>query len=422
MRPDWYDKGKRHIWLPYTQMKTVMPPLPVERSEGVRLHLSDGSVLIDGIASWWTAVHGYNHPDIVDAAKGQLDQLPHVMLGGLVHGPVMTLAQRLAALLPEPLERVFFSDSGSVAVEVAMKMAVQYWLNRGYTEKTRFVSFEGNYHGDTFATMSICDPEEGMHHLFAGVSPEQILAPLPTNEEAQHCFEQTLDRRKGQIAAVVVEPLVQGAIGMRMHAPEVLQSIMAAAKARGLLVISDEIFTGFGRTGTMFAFEQTNCVPDIITVSKALTGGVLPLAATIASDEIFSAFWSDDPEAALMHGPTFMGNATACAAALASLDLFQTEPRLRQIAEIESHFANALTPLAELRNVVDVRVKGAIGAVELTENADPNGLKRAFIDRGVWIRPIGNVIYSTPPYVIERTDLETVTNAICDVVQERSKD
>ena len=414
--PDWYDRGVGRVWLPYTQMKTAAPPLAVERTDGVRIHLADGRVLVDGIASWWTAVHGYNHPRLVAAIAAQAARMPHVMLGGLVHRPAAELAQRLTALLPEPLRRVFFSESGSVAVEVAMKMAVQYWLNRGEAGRTRFASFAGNYHGDTFATMSVCDPEEGMHRLFAGVVPEQVMPPLPDTGAARRTLERTLEARRGEIAAVLVEPLIQGAIGMRMHDAETLRAIADAARANGIPVIADEIFTGFGRTGTMFAFEQAGFVPDIVTVSKALTGGTLPLAATLASEEIFSAFWSDDADAALMHGPTYMGNATACAAALASLDLFADEPRLDQVRAIERRLDAALTPLAGLANVKEVRVRGAVGAVELVANPRPERLKRRFVDAGVWLRPIGNVVYTTPAYVIDEADLARITGAIVEVL------
>lgn len=412
--PDWFSRGRGHVWLPYTQMKTAPPPLAVERTEGVRLHLADGRVLIDGIASWWTAVHGYNHPRLVAAIAEQAASMPHVMLGGLVHRPVVELAERLAALLPGPLERVFFSDSGSVAVEVAMKMAVQSHRNRGDARRTRFLSFAGNYHGDTFAAMSICDPEEGMHRLFAGVLPEQIVAPLPTTEAARTALRELLEARGGEIAAVVVEPLIQGAIGMRMHDAAALRAIGDAARAHGLPLIADEIFTGFGRTGTMFAFEQAGVAPDIVTLSKALTGGTLPLAATVATDEIFSAFLSDDPEAALMHGPTYMGNAAACAAALASLDLFAEEPRLAQVRAIERRLDAALSPLAALPNVRSVRVKGAVGAVELSANPHPARLRQRFIDAGVWLRPIGNVVYTTPAYTMDESDLARIAAAIAD--------
>ncbi|HUQ52629.1 MAG TPA: adenosylmethionine--8-amino-7-oxononanoate transaminase, partial [Gammaproteobacteria bacterium] len=331
-----------HVWLPYRQMKTAPPPLAVERTDGVRLYLADGRELIDGIASWWTACHGYNHPYIRAAVAAQLERLPHVMLGGLVHAPATELAARLAALLPGDLEHVFFSESGSVAVEVAMKIALQYRFNRGEQRRTRFVSFLGGYHGDTFAAMSVCDPEEGMHRSFGAVLPQQLVVPLPTDEASQRDFEQLLEAHAHEVAAVIVEPLVQAAGGMRFHSAETLARIAAAARRFDLLLILDEIATGFGRTGTMFACEQAGVVPDLITLSKALTGGTLPLAATVASSRVYEAFFSDDPRHALMHGPTFAGNALACAAANASLDLFEREPRLEQVAAIAAQLEHGL--------------------------------------------------------------------------------
>ena len=313
-------------------MKTAPPPQVVERTDGVRLYLADGRELIDGIASWWTACHGYNHPHIRAAVAAQLERMPHVMLGGLVHAPAVELAARLAALLPGDLEHVFFTESGSVAVEVAMKIALQYRFNRGEARRTRFVSFRGGYHGDTFAAMSVCDPEEGMHRLFHAVLPQQLVVPLPVTEEAARDFERMLGVHARESTAIILEPLVQAAGGMKFHSPETLARIAAAARRFDLLLILDEIATGFGRTGTLFACEQAGVVPDIITLSKALTGGTLPLAATIASTRVYEAFLSDDFGHALMHGPTFAGNPLACAAANASLDLFESEPRLRQVA------------------------------------------------------------------------------------------
>src|SRR3954463_4434675 len=334
--PDWYEAGLAHIWPPYTQAKTARMPLPVVRTQGSRIVLADGRELIDGIASWWTACHGYNHPHIRAAAERQLSRLPHVMVGGLVHEPALTLAQRLAALQPGDLDRVFFSDSGSVAVEVAMKMAVQFWLNRGVRTRKKFVSFTGGYHGDTTGAMAVCDPDGGMHALFRGLLPEHFVVDLLQDDESTAAFQRLLESRADEIAGIIVEPLVQGAGGMRFHDAEVLCRVRAAANRHDLLLIFDEIFTGFGRTGSMFACEAAGVVPDIITLSKALTGGTLPLAATIARRKVFDAFWSDDPKHALMHGPTYMANALACAAANASLDLFEREPRLRQVADISA--------------------------------------------------------------------------------------
>ena len=414
--PFWYTSGLSHIWLPYSQMKTAARPLPVVATEGVRLTLADGRKLIDGVASWWTAAHGYNHPHIRAAVERQLKTLPHVMLGGLAHEQAFALASRLAALLPGDLSRVFFSESGSVSVEIAMKIAVQYWLNQGVKGRTRFVSFKGGYHGDTFATMAVCDPEEGMHTLFKGVLAEQHVVDLPHDEATLAQFRSFLAARAPQIAAVILEPLVQGAGGMRIHEPAILAAIARACRETNTLLILDEIFTGFGRTGTLFACEQAGVVPDLITLSKALTGGTLPLAATIARTPIFEAFWSDDPHAALMHGPTYMGNALACAAAQASLDLFETEPRLAQVAAIEKQLSVGLGPLRSRPGIKQVAVKGAIGAVTLDHDPDLTALREAFIARGVWLKPFDRVVYTTPPLVIATDELARIIEAITAVL------
>ncbi len=412
--PPWLAGGLRHIWLPYTQMKTVPAPLPVTHAEGVRLTLADGRELIDGISSWWTAVHGYCHPHIEAAVKAQLEDLPHVMLGGLAHKQAYRLGERLAALLPGDLSRVFYSESGSVSVEIAMKMAVQYWLNKG-ERRTRFLSFTGGYHGDTFMTMSVCDPEEGMHSLFTGVLPKQIVVDLPTDGEKCAAFEKALEIHGRNIAAVVTEPLVQGAGGMVFHDVETLRRIREACDSHGVLLIADEIFVGLGRLGHMFACEAAGVVPDIVTLSKALTGGTLPLAATIACEHVFDAFYTDDPEDALMHGPTYMGNALACAAANASLDLFEDEPRLDQVRAIEAGLRGGLAPARDIPGVQDVRVRGAIGVIQVEEMRALDDLKRRFVEAGVWVRPFRDIIYTTPPYVIEKDDLGTLTRAMVEV-------
>ena len=417
--PLWYREGLGRIWLPYAQMKTACPPLPVVRTHGCRIVLADGRELIDGIASWWTACHGYNHPHIRAAVERQLATMSHVMLGGLVHEGVLVLARRLGDLLPGDLERVFFSESGSVAVEVAMKMAVQYWLNRGIRGRTRFVAFRGGYHGDTTGAMAVCDPEEGMHGLFRGLLPEHHVVDLPRDSESMAALEQLLERYGDELAGIVVEPLVQGAGGMRFHSPDVLQRLRGLADRYELLLILDEIFTGFGRTGSLFACEAADVVPDIVTLSKALTGGTLPLAATIARRRVFDAFWSDDPAKALMHGPTYMGNALGCAAANASLELFEREPRLRQVAHIATALEQGLAPCRDLPDVQDVRVKGAIGVVELSRIADLDALRARFVAEGVYVRPFGNVIYLTPAFTIGEEELARLTQAIVRVVGER---
>ena len=416
--PDWLTSGLRHVWLPYAQMKTEPGPLPVARTEGSRIILADGRELVDGVASWWTACHGYNHPHIRQAVARQLEVMPHVMFGGLAHAPALTLATRLCALLGPGFERVFFSDSGSVAVEVAMKMAVQFRLNRGETARHRFLAFKGGYHGDTFATMAVCDPDEGMHALFAGTLADQHVIDLPRDAASAAALDAFLADHAQELAGIIVEPLVQGAGGMLFHESEVLRRLRVAADRHDLLLIFDEIFTGFGRTGTMFAFEQAGVRPDIITLGKGLTGGTLPLAATVASGRVFEAFWSDDPAKALMHGPTYMANALACAAANASLDLFETEPRLEQAQSIAEAMRSGLAPCRDLTGVRDVRVRGAIGVVELDGPVDRLDLKRRLLDRGVWVRPLGKAIYLTPAFTISAEDLSMLTGAITRTVAE----
>ncbi|AWN38777.1 adenosylmethionine--8-amino-7-oxononanoate transaminase [Methylobacterium radiodurans] len=402
----------RHLWRPYTQMKSAAAPLEAVATWGSRIVLADGRELVDGIASWWTAVHGYNHPHIARAVADQLARMPHVMFGGLTHAPAERLAARLAALLPGDLDHVFLVDSGSVAVEVALKMAAQLWLNRGVTGRTRVLAFRGGYHGDTMGAMSVCDPDEGMHRRFGAYLPRQVFCDLPHTAEQAAALDAALARHRDALAAVIVEPLVQGAGGMVMHDPEVLATIARLARRHGLPLICDEIFTGFGRTGTLFACEQAGIVPDILCLSKALTGGTMALAATVATAEIFDAFWSDDPAAALMHGPTFMANPLACAAANASLDLFEREPRLDQARAIAGRLRDGLAPLARLPGVRDVRVLGAIGAVQFARAPDLAALKADLVARGVWVRPFGDIVYLTPALTIGADDLDHLLSAL----------
>jgi adenosylmethionine-8-amino-7-oxononanoate aminotransferase len=341
------------------------------------------------------------------------------MFGGLVHEQALTLSRRLAALLPGDLDRVFFSDSGSVAVEVAMKMAAQYWLNRGLRGRSKFVAFKGGYHGDTTGAMAVCDPDVGMHDLFRGLLPKHFILDLPQDDASAAAFDAFLGRHAGELAGIIVEPLVQGAGGMRFHDAAVLHRLRAVTDRFELLLIFDEIFTGFGRTGTMFACDAV--VPDIITLSKALTGGTLPLAATVARRKVFEAFWSDDPKHALMHGPTFMGNALACAAANASLDLFEREPRLAQVKALAEALARGLEPCRGLRGVKDVRVRGAVGVVELDHLHDLNALRARFVEEGVFIRPFGSIVYLTPAFTIGNDDLAALTAAIVRVLGEHAR-
>jgi adenosylmethionine-8-amino-7-oxononanoate aminotransferase len=340
------------------------------------------------------------------------------MFGGLVHEQALTLARRLAALLPGDLDRVFFSESGSVAVEIAMKMAQQYWINRGEPKRTRFIAFKGGYHGDTIGAMAVSDPDAGMHDVFRGLLSEQVIVDLPADAASGDALELVLARHAESIAGLIVEPLVQGAGGMRFHDATTLQRLRSVADRCGALMIFDEIFTGFGRTGSMFACEQADVVPDIITLSKALSGGTLPLAATVARKSVFEAFWSDDPQKALMHGPTYMGNALACAAANASLDLFESEPRLAQVNAISGQMTHELAPCRNLPGVKDVRVKGAIAAVEMQQIDDIHALRARFVEEGVFIRPFGAIIYLTPAFTIESHELSRLTGAVVKVVGE----
>jgi adenosylmethionine-8-amino-7-oxononanoate aminotransferase len=415
-QPAWLESGARHVWRPYCQMKTAGPPLAVKATHGTRLVLEDGRELVDGMASWWTACHGYNHPHIAEAVRRQLELAPHLMFGGLAHEPAYRLAERLAGLLPGDLGHVFFAESGSVSVEIAMKMALQYWINRGVKGRTRFLGFLGGYHGDTLATMTVCDPEEGMHSLFSGVLPAQIMAELPRDEASYAALDALLAAHAGEIAAIMVEPLVQGAGGMIFHETEVLHRLRALADRHDVLLIFDEIFTGFGRTGSLFAMQGAGMAPDIVTLSKALTGGTLPLSCAVASRKVFEAFWSDDPGAALMHGPTYMGNPLSCAAANASLDLFETGDWRVGVARVEAGLSEGLASCRDLPGVVDVRVRGAIGVVEFERAVDVGGLCAAFAEKGAWIRPMGKVVYLTPAFTIGEGDLALLTRVVREVL------
>ncbi|PIB91745.1 adenosylmethionine--8-amino-7-oxononanoate transaminase [Caulobacter sp. FWC2] len=414
--PAWLTAGAPHVWRPYCQMKTARPPLPVVATRGSRLVLADGRELVDGLASWWTACHGYNHPHIADALRAQIEAMPHVMFGGLAHEPAYRLAARLAGLLPGDLNHVFFAESGSVSVEIAMKMALQFQINRGVRGRTKFLAFRGGYHGDTLATMTVCDPEEGMHSLFAGVMPEQVIADLPRDAASEAALDALLTERGHEIGAILVEPLVQGAGGMLLHSPDVLRTLRRLADKHGVLLIFDEIFTGFGRTGTLFAMQAAGIEPDIVTLSKALTGGTLPLSAAVASRKVFEAFWSDDPGAALMHGPTYMANPLACAAANASLDLFEDGTWAVDVARVSAVLSEGLAPCRAGRGVVDVRTLGAISVVEFDAPVAVSDLCARFAELGVWIRPMGKVVYLTPAFTTPDADLDLLTAAVRNVV------
>ena len=414
--PQWLTAGAPHVWRPYCQMKTARPPLPVVATRGSRLVLADGRELVDGLASWWTACHGYNHPHIADALRAQIETMPHVMFGGLAHEPAYRLAARLAKLLPGDLDHVFFAESGSVSVEIAMKMALQFQINRGVKGRTKFLAFRGGYHGDTLATMTVCDPEEGMHSLFAGVMPDQVIADLPRDPASEAALDALLAQRGHEIAAILIEPLVQGAGGMLLHPPEVLRTLRRLADKHGVLLIFDEIFTGFGRTGTLFAMQAAGIEPDIVTLSKALTGGTLPLSAAVASRKVFEAFWSDDAGAALMHGPTYMANPLACAAANASLDLFEDGTWAVNVARVSAALAEGLEPCRAGKGVVDVRSLGAICIVEFDAPVAVSDLCARFAELGVWIRPMGKLVYLTPAFTTPDADLDLLTAAVRNVV------
>ncbi|MEM6473850.1 MAG: adenosylmethionine--8-amino-7-oxononanoate transaminase [Planctomycetota bacterium] len=409
-----------HVWSPYCQMKTAPKPTSVHSTEGVRICLDDGRELIDGLASWWSVCHGYNHPHVINAIQDQLHLMSHVMFGGVEHAQATKLASRLAKLLPGSLNHVFFSDSGSVAVEVAMKMAIQYHRNRGDGRKNRFLAFGHAYHGDTTGAMSLCDPQRSMHHTFGDGILTQLHAELPRTKDCERKLVELIRRHRAELAGVFIEPIVQGAGGMRFHSPEVLGKIAEVCDDHDLLLIADELATGFGRTGTMFAIEQANVVPDILCLGKALSAGAIGLAATIASSRVFNGFWSDDSSHALMHGPTFMANPLACAAANASLDLFETEDRLDDVSRIERTLREELAPAFDLPRVVDVRVKGAIGVIQVDQLDHVDWLRQRFIDGGVWLRPFGDCVYTTPPLVISDADLKCITCAMVEVTSEWS--
>ena len=415
-----YDR--EHIWHPYASMGHQSVVYPVVSASSVRLNLADGRELIDGISSWWCAIHGYNHPALNEAARAQLGAMSHVMFGGLTHEPAVRLAERLVGLVPAPLETVFFSDSGSVSVEVAMKLAVQYWVARGEPRRKKFLTIRGGYHGDTFGAMSVCDPVTGMHSLFTGFLTEQIFADRPSvrfgepwREEDLDSLKHCLETRQREIAALILEPIVQGAGGMWFYSSDYLRRARTLCDEYGILLICDEIATGFGRTGRLFAAEHAGIAPDILCVGKALTGGYMSLAATLMTRHVADTI-SDEGAGVFMHGPTFMANPLSCAVALASIDLLLAGPWQSRIAAIEQQLREELAPCAGLSNVADVRALGAIGVVELKQPVDMHVVPRLFVDRGVWVRPFGRLVYLMPPYVIEAEELRKLTGAIYDVV------
>ncbi|MBK5932184.1 adenosylmethionine--8-amino-7-oxononanoate transaminase [Halochromatium salexigens] len=435
---------RAHAWHPYTSTIDRDPVYPVRRAHGCELELMDGRRLIDGMASWWCVIHGYDHPALNQAARDQLEQMAHVMFGGLTHAPAIGLVERLVRITPAPLRQVFLCDSGSVAVEVAMKMALQYQQAIGEHRRVRFLSLRSGYHGDTFHAMSVCDPVTGMHQLFNQVLPRQFFAQAPAPRFGEPCsdadiadFQRLIESHRDEIAAVILEPIVQGAGGMRFYSADYLQRIRALCDAHGVLLIADEIATGFGRTGRLFACEHAGISPDIMTLGKALTGGYLTSAATLATEQVAHAISSAEP-GVFMHGPTFMGNPLACAIANASIDLLleanagpdtDIRPSIStsgpgwqtNIARIERALAAGLAPCRDLPGVADVRVLGAIGVVEIEEPVAMRAIQGRFIERGVWVRPFGRLVYLMPPFIISDDALRWLTAAVVDVLAEPSR-
>ena len=412
-----------HVWHPYSSLSQPLPTYHVTSASGVRLQLGDDRELIDGMSSWWCAIHGYNHPQLNEAVTTQLGKMSHVMFGGIIHEPAAQLAQRLVDITPEPLNKVFFSDSGSVSVEVAIKMALQFWQAKGRAEKNRLLSLRKGYHGDTFAAMSVCDPETGMHHLFSEVLQQQVFSESPRcrfNEAWQQNyladFERQLIVHKDELAAVILEPITQATGGMNFYSPEYLKGVRALCDEHDVLLIADEIATGFGRTGKLFACEWAGISPDILCMGKSLTGGYMSLAATLCNDKV-SAGIGESEAGVFMHGPTFMANPLACAVANASIELLLASDWQGNIARIEAQLAEQLSPCKTYSSVADVRVLGAIGVVEMHDFVDVAALQKCFVEAGVWIRPFAKLVYVMPAFNIEAADLSSLTAAIVEVLK-----
>ncbi|MEU9195612.1 adenosylmethionine--8-amino-7-oxononanoate transaminase [Streptomyces hundungensis] len=421
---DLLDLDRRHVWHPYGPMPNRQEQLLVESASGVRLRLAEPAYgqreLIDGMSSWWSAVHGYNHPVLNEAAHGQLDRMSHVMFGGLTHEPAVRLAARLVEITPGPLQHVFLSDSGSVSVEVAVKMCLQYWRSVGKPAKQRLLTWRGGYHGDTWQPMSVCDPEGGMHELWQGALPRQLFVGAPPTEfDEAYARElrETIARHADELAAVIVEPVVQGAGGMRFHSPEYLRVLREACDASGVLLVLDEIASGFGRTGALFASDHAAISPDVMCVGKALTGGYLSMAATLCTSEVAEGISSGEVPV-LAHGPTFMGNPLAASVALASIDLLLGQDWQGEVRRIEAGLRDGLGAARSIEGVREVRVLGAIGVVQLDHPVDMTAATAAAVREGVWLRPFRDLIYTMPPYVTDDDDLATICRAVCAAARE----